>query len=274
MIEDQQTSINLMESEILKRLQTFGAVLSLPDDAATDDGGGIREIRLENPADADKIKLMDFELPTAQHTAELERIYREARNIIGITDSFQGRYDSSAKSGVAKQNSAAQAAGRLQSKKTMKAAAWARIGEIIFKYVLAYADDRMTVSYTDESGARQYEAFDRYDFLIPDGQGGYTWDDDYRFTVDSTVATFADRESLWAQVSADYQAGAYGQPGTKDALLMLWRMREQLHYPYAGQILRQMQADFTAAEEAAAAQLTAQRPDAGIGINIEQEGGE
>ena len=203
------------------------------------------------------VRLQDLQLNISQHLTMKNAIYEEAKNLVGITDSYLGRYDSSAKSGIAKQTSAAQAAGRLASKRMMKAAAWARIYELIFKYLLAYDDDEHDVLYRDDEGNEQYETWSRYEFLTRDADGAWCWDDDYLFACDSSLSLMSDRTELWQQVLADYQSGAYGNPGDPAALIHLWKMREELHYPLAGQTRRYLETKQREAEEAAAAQARA-----------------
>ena len=219
--------------------------------------GGLNVVRLENPAKADMVRLQDLQLNISQHLTMKNAIYEEAKNLVGITDSYLGRYDSSAKSGIAKQTSAAQAAGRLASKRMMKAAAWARIYELIFKLLLAYDDDEHDVLYRDDEGNEQYETWSRYEFLTRDADGAWCWDDDYLFACDSSLSLMSDRAELWQQVLADYQSGAYGNPGDPAALIHLWKMREELHYPLAGQTRRYLESKQREAEEAAAAQARA-----------------
>ena len=57
----------------------------------------------------------DFKGDLQYELLYLANVYEEARQILGITDSFQGRQDSTATSGKAKEFSAAQAAGRLEN---------------------------------------------------------------------------------------------------------------------------------------------------------------
>ena len=83
----------------------------------------------------------------------LATVYEEARQVLGITDSFQGRTDPTATSGKAKEFSAAQAAGRLESKRTMKQAAYAQLFELMFKFWLAYSDEPGH-QYKDNDGTR------------------------------------------------------------------------------------------------------------------------
>ena len=151
----------------------------------------------------------------------------------------------------------------------MKAAAWARIYELIFKLLLAYDDDEHDVLYRDDEGNEQYETWSRYEFLTRDADGAWCWDDDYLFACDSSLSLMSDRTELWQQVLADYQSGAYGNPGDPAALIHLWKMREELHYPLAGQTRRYLEAKQREAEEAAAAQARGSgRHDAGNGQYI------
>lgn len=242
LIEDQQKTINLCEKEILERTLSCGAYVVLPpytDVYATE---GIRTFRPNNPADADQIRAVDIQFNVSQIHAVMANTYEEARHLIGVTDSYQGRYDSSAKSGVAKQASAAQAAGRFQSKRIMQAAAWARIYEYMFKLLLAYDDDIRDVFYRDDNGDMVSETFNRFDFLEKDEDGELYWDDSYRFSCESSISLMSDRETLYQQIFNNYGIGAYGPVGDIDALIYMWKQLEFLHYPLAGQTLRYMQA--------------------------------
>lgn len=251
LIEDQQKTMNKLEDDMIRRLATFGGVLVLPPDVTIEPDGGYNVVRPGNIADASSIDLKDFQMNITQFLNLKAQVYEEAKNMIGITDSYLGRYDASAKSGIAKQTSAAQAAGRLQSKRTMKAAAWARIYEIIFKYLLAYDDDTHDIRYSAADGSTAWETWSRYDFLKMDAAGEYYWDDEYLFSCDASLSVLSDRETLWQQLLSDYSAGAYGNPQEIDAIIHLWRMREELHYPMAGQTRRYLEAKKQAADEAA-----------------------
>ena len=101
----------------------------------------------------------------------LESAYQSARQTIGVTDSFQGRKDPTATSGKAKEFAAAQTAGRLESKRVMKQAAYADLFELMFKFALAYADEPRPVSSKNVHGQTEYRTFDRREFLKQDAAG-------------------------------------------------------------------------------------------------------
>ena len=103
--------------------------------------------------------------------------------MIGITDSFQGRQDRTATSGGSYEFSAAQAAGRLESKRVMKDAAYAALFEAMFKFKLAYTDEPRSVVSYDIHGNAQYDEFNRYDFLEQDEAGEWCWNDQFLFLL-------------------------------------------------------------------------------------------
>lgn len=160
--------------------------------------------------------------------------YEEARQAIGITDSFQGRRDETATSGKAKEFAAQQSAGRLESKRVMKEAFYQQLFEAIFKFKLAYADEPRPIIAHDDRGNEVYEIFDRYDFLMRDAAGAWYWLDEFIFDVDSSAPLAKDREAMWQEARMNFQQGAYGDPTQPTTLAFFWGIMEELHYPLAG----------------------------------------
>ena len=130
---------------------------------------------------------------------------------------------------------AAQSAGRLESKRVMKYAAYARIFEIMFKFRLAYADEKRPVTGTDGNGNVTYDSFDRYKFLKQDEQGEWYWEDNFIFACDNASSLASNREKMWEECTAHLQAGAYGNPAETETLILYWSKMEGLHYPGAGE---------------------------------------
>lgn len=180
------------------------------------------------------IGVYDFSGDLQYELAYLAQVYEEARQILGITDSFQGRRDPTATSGVAKEYSAAQAAGRLESKRVMKNAAYAQLFELMFKFWLAYSDEPRPVSYKDFKGETQYEEFNRYDFLEQDADGQWYWNDQFLFSCDTSAPLASNREAMWQETRLNLQTGAFGDPTQTDTLILFWSKMEELHYPGAG----------------------------------------
>lgn len=241
-IEDQQNTINRLEQKIIDRLLKAGSRITLPDraDFRVDPEDGERWY-IGSPAEKQMIDVYDFKGDLQYELAYLSVVYEEARQILGITDSFQGRRDPTATSGVAKEYSAAQAAGRLESKRVMKNAAYAQLFELIFKNWLAYSDEPRPVSYKNDLGETEYEQFSRYDFLEKDADGQYWWNDQFLFSCDSAAPLASNREAMWQETRMNLQTGAFGDPAATDTLILFWSKMEELHYPGAAQTKKHLE---------------------------------
>lgn len=234
-IEDQQNTINRLEQKIIDRLIKAGTRITLPDRADLRIDPDDSEIwYIGNAADRNMIGTYDFSGDLQFELAYLAQVYEESRQILGITDSFQGRRDPTATSGVAKEYSAAQAAGRLESKRVMKNAAYAQLFELVFKFWLAYSDEPRPISYKDYKGETQYEEFNRYDFLERDADGQWYWNDNFLFSCDTTAPLASNREAMWQETRMNLQTGAFGDPKQTETLILFWSKMEELHYPGAG----------------------------------------
>ena len=241
-IEDQQNTGNRLSAKILDKLLKAGSFATLPADATIrSDSEDMKYIRLENAADKSMIDVFDMQGDIAQDMAMYAAVYEEARNIIGITDSFQGRRDSTAQSGRAKEFSAAQAAGRLESKRVMKHAAYAKLFEAMFKFKLAYADEPRTVAGRSPQGERKYDVFDRYDFLLQDENGEWFWNDRFIFSCDTSASLAANREAMWQETRLNLREGAFGDPKDLDTLILFWGKMAELHYPCAEETKRYLE---------------------------------
>lgn len=234
-IEDQQNTTNRLEQKIIDRIMKAGSRVTLPTRADLrlnpDDN---ERWYLENAAEKSMIGVYDFSGNLQYEMAYLSQVYEEARQILGITDSFQGRQDPTATSGVAKEYSASMAAGRLESKRVMKNAAYAKLFELMFKFWLAYSDEPRPVSYKDFSGDTKYEEFNRYDFLEQDADGQWYWNDQFLFSCDTSEPLASNREAMWQETRMNLQTGAFGDPTKTETLILFWGKMEELHYPGAG----------------------------------------
>lgn len=234
-ISDQQNTTNRIEAKIIDKLTKSGSYISLPNDAKIRyDEEDMKKIYLSSPADKSYLDVYDLQGDIEQDMAYLSQVYEEARQVIGITDSFQGRKDSTATSGTAKEFSAAQAAGRLESKRVMKNAAYAALFEAMFKFKLAYADEPRPVVSHDIEGRAEYRQFNRYDFLEQDETGEWRWIDDFLFSCDTSAPLANNREAMWQETRMNLQTGAFGDPTNLKTLILFWTKMELLHYPGAG----------------------------------------
>lgn len=242
-IRDQQNTIKKLGSKIDEKILKGGSFVTLPDGVNVETTEReLKIIRIKTPAQRQLIDVLNIQPDVTKERLALEDNYSWAKSTLGITDAFQGKYDSSATSGTAKQFSANQSAGRLQSKREMKNQAYARLYELMFKFLLAYSDQPVPYSTRDEKGNLTYDHFNRMDFLRQDAAGELYWDDEFIFTVDPSATLSSNRDLLWQQIAQNYQSAAFGPLNETSTQVLLWRLYELTNYPYAGQIRQALEA--------------------------------
>lgn len=246
-IADQQNALNQLDNLITDKLASGGSFLILPRGLQIDDSNGqYKVLRLADVKDKQLIDVVNTEVPVTQDMAWEAAIYEHAKQQLGITDSFQGRKDSTATSGVAKEFSAQQAASRMESRRVAKNVAWAKIYEIMFKYWLAYSDEPRDVVIRDRQNHPTYRRIDRYDFLKQDAAGEWYWNTDFLFSTDEAQPLANNRTQMWQETILAFSQGLFGNPTDPNTLILVWTKLEELHYPLAGQtkdyLIQQMQA--------------------------------
>lgn len=233
-IRPQQQAINKIESRIGEKLFGSGVYPIVPEGFNSElDNSIFKKVFKCNQSNQKMFGRLDLQVDISRDIVQSDRLYDQAKRILGISDSYQGQYDASAQSGKAKQIQVQQSAGRLDSKRKMKNAAYAEIDQIIFQYYLAYADEPRPVSFKDAQGRRQNVFFNRYDFIERDEAGEYYYNDEYLFSTDATIDVEKSRELLWQENRQNFQQGAYGDPANLQTQLIFWQNMEKAHYPWA-----------------------------------------
>lgn len=241
-IADQQEDIKKLKSKITEKLLSGGSIITLPRDLKIElDDSEMKVVRVDQPQQINMIQSINLQPNVATDVSMVENNYQEAKSTLGINDSFQGKRDSTATSGTAKQFAAAQTAGRLESKRTMKNAAYADIFEMMFKFALAYADEPRPIVTQNIQGQPEYKVFDKYLFLREDAAGELYWNDEFLFSVDPSGAMGQNRETMWQETRTNYQSGAFGPPAERQTQLMFWTIMEQYSYPGAKKVKKQIE---------------------------------
>ena len=237
-IIDQQDTVKKLGSKINEKLLKGGSFVTLPtgiDVEKTDKE--LKILRVRNAADKSLIDVINVQ-PNVQNDLSYEETnYNWAKSALGITDSFQGKFSSSEVSGTARQYAINQAAGRLESKRTLKNEAFAKLYEYMFKFWLAYSDQSSAIISTDSSGAANYDEIDRHEFLKIDSAGEFYWDDEFLFETDPTSTLMQNREALWNQTDLKLQSGAFGPVGDLETARAYWTIQKANGYPNAAIIL-------------------------------------
>lgn len=250
-IRPYQQEVNKIESRIHDKIIGSTVMPVMPEDSEIvyDNSLNQKVVRLKPGENKGMFGAIDTQTNISQDIADADRVYQMAKRVMGITDSFQGQNDTTAKSGRAKQVQVAQAEGRLASKRVMTATAIADLDRIVFEMNLAYADEPRPMTYVDEFGETQNDAFDRRAFIDFDERTGeWYYDDRYLFSVDYS-ATEEHREEMWQLIVQYYQAGIFGNPQDMTTVLRFWRSMEKMHHPlgrynveYYSRLVEQMSA--------------------------------
>ena len=240
-IEDQQDLIKKVGSKAAEKTLKGGSIVTLPKNTKIETTDKeLKIVRLEDPQQKAMIDVMNMQVNIQQDLTMVNKAYEDARSTLGITDSFQGKYDPSAVSGTAKQYQINQAAGRLESKRVMKNDAYAKLYEYMFKFWLAYADDPLPITGIGTKGEQNFDILDKMDFLKQDAAGEYYWNDEFMFETDPTSTMMANREAMWQQIDMKLQSGAFGNLGELQTMRLYWSLMEKNHYPNAGDVLSQI----------------------------------
>lgn len=241
-IMDQQNMIKKCDSRIQEKLDKGGSIFTRSEKtevSKTDEQ--LREVIFQGADEANLFGVHNLQVDTSQDQAIAEANYEQARRILGITDSFQGRPDRTATSGTAKQIAVAQSAGRLESKRIMKNAMYADLYAVMFRFLLAYSDEPRSVRHNNIDGSTTYSEFNKYDYLAQDAAGEWYWLDDFLFSVDNTSSLAGNRESMWQEIRMNLQTGAFGDPNDPETLIMFWEMMAGQHYPGAAEIRERLE---------------------------------
>ena len=241
-MKDQQNAIKKHETKIMEKLEAAGSIFTKPKGLKiTTNNEEMRIVEIEKPEQMNMLQTINLQADVSQDLQYIDYNYQASRYALGVTDSFQGRKDATATSGRAKEFAAAQTAGRLESKKVMKNACYADLFELMFKFMLAFADEPRSIVAKDKDGKVEYLEFNKYDFLEIDEAGEVYWNDEFLFSVDSAAALANNREAMWQETRMNLETGAMGNPQDIATLIRFWTIMESLHYPKASQIKQQLQ---------------------------------
>lgn len=240
-IREDQQECNKLSSRIHDAMMKSGALLMKPEGVDVELSNSLFEGTLDIPPNFDQRQfgVFSYSADITQWIVERENRKEHAKRLLGITDSFLGQADNTAKSGYAKSVQVAQSAGRLASKKIMKQAHYADIFRIIFELYLSFADEPRQIHHEDSDCIQAAEErFNRNDFYEYDPKtGAWYIDDNYTFAVDQNGAIEQQYPQLWELVKADFAAGFYGDPAQIDTQIAAWQHLEKLKYPFAKNIV-------------------------------------
>lgn len=233
-LEVQDTINKFLHKAELKSDKSKAYVTKLKDTRIDDENNEITFIEVESAEEGQSIQVKQVMADISQEVTMSQLLYDGAKGVAGVTDTDQGKYDPSARSGKAKQLQMIASEDRQQASNTQRNIAYAGVYELIFKYLLAYCDEERSFVKLLPDGTSREEVWSKYLFLDVDKNGNYYYRDDFAWSVDPATEITQDRASMWRLIDNDYLNGTMGTDiDPIRALRMYWHMKNQSGYPTA-----------------------------------------
>lgn len=237
-LEETQDANNKLLNKEADKVMAGGTVITLPSDATIDNASGtIKKIRIRDLRQKNLVSVSNIEGNIQQDDIIQDRMYQIGRMAVGLTDSYQGKRDTTAESGKAKEVSAKQAAGRLESKFINKTTAYSKIYQKMFKFLLAFSDEPRKIISPYVGLRAQEVTFSKYNFIKLDKQQQPYVDDSFIFSTNGSYTLSNKRESLWNETTQSFLAGGFGNPQDSRVILVYWNVMNKYGYPLAASII-------------------------------------
>ena len=235
---DEQDAINKVLTKAVDKTLKSGSILTKPEKLKigdTDDTIKILGVRTAEEAAMIQSKQIMADISEDVNMAAI--LYQNGKSASGVTESFQGAKDTTATSGKAKQYAAAMTAGRIESLRVMKAAAFAGLYELVLKFLLAFSDEPRKFVRILPDGSAKEECWNKYMFLDKDKYGTIYYRDDFSFDSDPASTLTQNRAQMWQETQDKFIQGAMGAPNDPRTLELFWNIMDSLGYPLAKVVL-------------------------------------
>lgn len=231
---DMQDSVNKILTKVEDKILKSGAVLTKSDKMKlSDKDDTIKVVSVRSAEEAAMMQLKLVAADVSQDMASAQLFYESARASSGVTESYQGQRDTTATSGKAKELSAAQSAGRIESLRVMKRAAFAGVYELMLKYLLAFSDETRKFVKVLPDGKVEEEVWNKYMFLRKDDNGNIYYADDFAFSTDPAATLSNNRVQMWQETLQQFTMGTIGNPADPRTLELYWNIMDKMQYPLA-----------------------------------------
>lgn len=235
---DMQDSVNKILSKVEDKILKSGAVVTKPEKMKMNDADeSFKIMGVKTAEEAAMVQTKQVLADVSQDIAGAQLFYESARASSGITESYQGKVDNTATSGKAKEISTMQTAGRLESLRVMKAAAFAGVYELMFKYLLAFSDETRKFVKILPDGQKEEMLWNKYMFLRKDKYNNLYYADDFAFSTDPAATLSNNRVQMWQETLQQFTMGTFGNPQDPRVLELYWQIMDTMQYPLAKFVL-------------------------------------
>lgn len=239
LLEEAQDGNNKVLGKIANTVMQGGSLITIPANASIDNKAGVlKVVRIQDPRQKSLISVNPIQANVQQDDILQDRLYQIGRQGVGITDAYQGKRDPTAESGKAKEISAMQTAGRLESKYVNKTTAYAKIYQKMFQFLLAFSDEKRRMIKPYGSISQIEEAtFSKVNFIVNDGDEPF-FNDDFIFSTNGSYTLSNKKDSLWNATTQQFMAGGFGNPQDPRVVYTYWKIMERYSYPLATKVIQ------------------------------------
>lgn len=229
---DMQDSVNKILTKVEDKILKSGSVVTKPDRLKfTDKDESFKLFGVRSVEEAQMVQSKSILADVSQDVNVAQLYYESARASSGVTQSYQGQTDKTATSGKAKEIAATQSAGRIESMRVMKAAAFAGLYELMLKYLLAFSDETRHYVRILPDGQEQELTWNKYLFLKKDKYDNVYYADDFAFSTDPAATLSNNRVQMWQETLQQFTMGTLGTVNDPRTLELYWNMMNQMQYP-------------------------------------------
>lgn len=232
-IRELQLDSDMLATRMVEKALKSGSILTKPRGLDFTPSNSEQVINIDSIEQLSQIAIRNLEFDVSQQIALINQNYMWAKSALGINDSAQGKKDTTALSGAAKETQIARMLGRQESKTRMKDVFYENIYTKIFQYMLAYADEPRHYTAEDTDGNTSEVLFNRYDFLEQDEYGNWYYNDQFIITIDASGNSNDDRTFVLNTMQNDFLGGLYGNIQDPETLYNFWSDRAEHGYPNA-----------------------------------------
>lgn len=235
---DMQDSVNKILTKVEDKILKSGTILTKPEKLKLNNlDESFKLLSVRSAEEAAMVQAKQALADVSQDVAVAQLYYESARASSGVTESYQGKIDNTATSGKAKEISAMQSAGRLESLRVMKAAAFGGIYELMLKYLLAFSDETRRFVKVLPNGQEVEMLWSKYMFLRKDKFGNLYYVDDFAYSTDPAATLSNNRVQMWQETLQQFTMGTLGVPSEMRTLELYWNILDTQQYPLAKMVL-------------------------------------
>lgn len=235
-IRDQQESIKKVWSKAEEKIIQGSGIIGLPKNLRKQPSDEAYQVWQGNAQDLGAIVKHDFTSNIAQDLEFAQANKIAAKDTLGITDSYQGKFDANAKSGKAKQVEVDQAAGRLQSKVRNKFTFYADLFKLMFYFDICFSNEKRPYVTSNAKGDSEYKEFNKYELLCKDDAGEWYYNTDFAFKAELGSNLPHDKGFLYEQTLMMFDKQLITPEQAMEILA-------SLDFPIANKILEQKRAE-------------------------------